>query len=147
MVVVGGEPDARNWRRLPRLIGASFRIVWQAAPREFGVSLALLVVQGVATGVNLLIIRNVLAAILAGAPQHDYVPALQQLALLVGLQALTGLAGMYQNMQQTVLTELVQRHASRPVTEAATTIHLRDFATHQFNGRMHRAQQTALIRP
>jgi ATP-binding cassette subfamily B protein len=151
MVVVGGEPDGeeegRSWRRLPRLIGASFRIVWRAAPREFGVSLALLVLQGVATGVNLIIIRNVLAAILAGAPQRDYVPALQQLALLVGLQAVTGLAGMYQNMQQTVLTELVQRHASRPVTEVATTIQLRDFDTPQFHDRMMRAQQTAMLRP
>src|SRR2546430_1846586 len=68
MVVVGGEPEGRNWRRLPRLIGASFRIVWQAAPREFGASLALLVVQGVATGVDLSIIRNVLVALLFISP-------------------------------------------------------------------------------
>jgi ATP-binding cassette, subfamily B, bacterial len=151
MLVVGGDADGgdegRSWRRLPRLIAASFRIVWQAAPRELAITMALLVLQGVATGLNLLIIRNVLAAILAGAPQHDYVPALQQLALLVVLQALTGLAGLYQNMQQSVLTELVQRHASRPVTEVATRIELRDFDTPHFHDRMQRAQQTAMMRP
>jgi ATP-binding cassette subfamily B protein len=151
MVVIGAPPDnsdeRQSWTRLPRLVAASFRIVWRAAPREFAISLALQVFDGVALGVTLLLVRNVLAALLAGVPRHDYVPAFEQLAVLVLLQMVSGLASLYQTMQQQVVTELVQRHASRPVTEVATTIGLRDFDVPQFHDRMQRAQQTAMVRP
>jgi ATP-binding cassette subfamily B protein len=50
-------------------------------------------------------------------------------------------------MQQQLISELVQRHASRPVTEVATAIGLRDFDTPEFHDRMQRAQQTATVRP
>ncbi len=142
-----GAAGQRTWRRLPALVAGSFRIVWRAAPREFGTSLTLQVVQGAILGVNLLVVRNILAAILTDTPSHNYLPALEQLAVLVVLQAVAGLVGLYQSMQQSVLTELVQRHASRPVTEVSTAIPLRDFDTPVFHDRMQRAQQTAMMRP
>jgi ATP-binding cassette subfamily B protein len=150
--MMGGPPEDlpegyRSWRRLPRLLWSSFKVVREAAPREFAVVAILGVLQGAATGVQLLVIRNILAAILAGSANHDYLPALEQLAVLVVLQTFSGLASTYSSLQQQLMSELVQRHASKPVTEVATAIGLRDFDTPEFHDRMQRAQTTATMRP
>lgn len=137
----------RSWRRLPSLLLSSFRIVWEAAPREFTVIAVLDLIQGAATGIQLLVVRNILAAVLTGTAHHTYLPAIEQLALLVVLQTVSGLVGTYSQLQQQLLSELVQRHASRPVTEVATAIGLRDFDTPEFHDRMQRAQATAMVRP
>jgi ATP-binding cassette subfamily B protein len=92
-------------------------------------------------GIELLVVRNILAAVLAGSPHRDYLPAIEQLVVLVALQTVTGLVSTYTNMQQQLVTELVQRHASRPVTEVATAIGLRDFDTPEFHDRMQRAHR------
>lgn len=152
VIMVGRTPsdvpaEYRGWRRLPRLLLGSFRMVWRAAPREFAVSAGLQLVQGVVTGAQLLVVRNVLAAVLSGSSHHAYLPAIEQLAVLVALQTVTGLVSTYTTMQQQLVTELVQRHASRPVTEVATAIGLEDFDTPEFHDRMQRAQQTAMVRP
>ena len=152
MIVMGRSPsdvpnEYRSWKRLPGLLGGAFSVVREAAPREFAISSALQLVQGATTGIQVLIFRNILAAVLAGSSHHDYLPAVEQLVLLVALQTVSGLVSTYTNMQQQLVTELVQRHASRPVTEVATTIGLRDFDTPEFHDRMQRAQQTATLRP
>ena len=140
-------PVDRSWRRLPRLLFNSFRIVREAAPREFAISSVLQLVQGAAGGIQLLVVRNILAAVLSGTPHHDYLPAIEQLAVLVALQTISGMVSVYTSMQQALVTELVQRHASRPVSEVAAAIGLRDFDTPEFHDRMQRAQQTATVRP
>ena len=123
-------PEGDNsWRRLPGLLLGAFRVVRGAAPHEFAISTALQLVQGAATGVELLVVRNLLAAVLTGSSRHDYLPAIEQLVLLVALQTVIGLVGTYTTMQQQLVSELVQRHASRPVTEVATAIGLKDFDT------------------
>ena len=140
--------EMRSWRRLPGLLLACFGIVWRAAPRELAVLMGLQVIQGAAMGASLLIIRNVLQVVIAGAGRRaDWTPALVQLGLMVGIGAVTGLASTFQSQQQSILTELVQRHASRPVTDVATSIDLKDFDSPEFNDRLTRAQQTATIRP
>ncbi|HEX6547555.1 MAG TPA: ABC transporter ATP-binding protein [Candidatus Dormibacteraeota bacterium] len=147
MVVMPSPGDQKiDWRRFPRLLLGSFRIVNAAAPREFKVSLALQLVQGVSMGIQLLVIRNLLEAVLHGTGR-SFTPVLTQVGLLVGLQAAQSLIGTYQTMQQAIVQELVQRHASRPVSEVATTMPLKDFDTPQFHDRMQRAQQTAIMRP
>jgi ATP-binding cassette, subfamily B, bacterial len=152
-VIIMGRPasevptEYRSWRRLPGLLLGAFRVVREAAPREFAISTVLQLVQGAVIGIELLVVRNILAAVLAGSSHHDYLPAIEQLVVLVALQTVTGLVSTYTNMQQQLVTELVQRHASRPVTEVATAIGLRDFDTPEFHDRMQRAQQTATLRP
>lgn len=152
MIMMGrAAPDLpeeeRDWRRLPGLLLGSFRMVRRAAPREFTVNTLLQLMQGAATGVQLLVFRNVLAAVIEGSSRHDYLPAIEQLVILIALQTVTSLVTTYTNMQQQLVTELVQRHASRPVTEVATAIGLKDFDTPEFHDRLQRAQQTALVRP
>ncbi|MBO0708433.1 MAG: hypothetical protein J2P44_08730, partial [Candidatus Dormibacteraeota bacterium] len=68
VIMVQGGPDGssepRSWRRLPRLLLGSLRIVYGAAPREFTINTALQIVQGAATGVQLLVVRDLLSAVL-----------------------------------------------------------------------------------
>ena len=147
-----GPPDTvpkeyRSWRRLPRLLAGSIRIVYAAAPREFSINTGLQIVQGAATGVQLLVVRDLLAEILAGQNGGGYLRALEPLVFLVALITAGGMIGTYTAIQQQLITELVQRHASRPVTDVATAIGLRDFDTPEFHDRMQRAQQTAAVRP
>src|SRR5439155_24776368 len=106
-------PVDRSWRRLPRLLFNSFRIVREAAPREFAISSVLQLVQGAAGGIQLLVVCNLLAAVLSGTPHDDYLPALEQLAVLVVLQTLGGLVSVYTSLQQAMMTELVHPHACR----------------------------------
>lgn len=151
VIMVQGGPDGssepRSWRRLPRLLLGSLRIVYGAAPREFTINTALQIVQGAATGVQLLVVRDLLSAVLGSAPHGSYVQAVWPLVALVLLLTVGGMIGTYTNIQQQLITELVQRHASRPVTDVATAISLRDFDSPDFHDRMQRAQQTALARP
>src|SRR5579875_3621554 len=148
MIVLGpaGPARDRSWWRLPGLVLGAFGMVARAAPRTFAGNTLLQLVQGVTTTLQLLVVRGLLAALLTGSPHHDYLPALEQLGLLVGLQAAGGLAGTWAGQQQLV-TELVQRHVSRPVTEVATAIGLADFDSPAFHDRLQRAQQTAMVRP
>jgi ATP-binding cassette subfamily B protein len=140
--------ELRNWRRLPRLLVECFRVVWRAAPRELSIIIGLQFIQGAGLAAQLLIIRNVLQVVISGAAGHVEVPhALVQLGLLVGIGAAQSLASTFQNQQQSVLTELVQRHASLPITEMATAISLKEFDSPEFHDRLLRAQQTATMRP
>jgi|SRR5579884_1004301 len=118
-----------------------------AAPRAFAGNTLLQLVQGVTTALQLLVVRDLLAALLTGSPHHDSLPALEQLGLLVGLLTASGLAGTFTGLQQQLVTELVQRYVSRPVTEVATTVGLADFDSPAFHDRLQRAQQTAMVRP
>src|SRR5579884_1360625 len=149
MIVLGpaGPARDRSWWRLPGLVLGAFGMVARAAPRTFAGNTLLQLVQGVTTTLQLLVVRGLLAALLTGSPHHDYLPALEQLGLLVGLQAAGGLAGTWAGLQQQLVTELVQRHVSRPVTEVATAIGLADFDSPAFHDRLQRAQQTAMVRP
>lgn len=127
--MVEGVGAPRSWRRLPRLLVSSVRIVFQAAPREFTINIALQVVQGAATGLQLLVVRDLISAILAGSTGGGYLRAVEPLVFLVVLVTAEGMVGTYTSIQQQLITELVQRHASRPVTDVATEISLRDFDT------------------
>ncbi len=140
--------ELRNWRRLPWLLTECFRVVWRAAPRELAIIIGLQVIQGAGLAAQLLIVRNVLQVLISGASGHVDVPnAVVQLGLLVGIGAVESLTSTFQQQQQSVLTELVQRHASRPITEMATAISLKDFDSPEFHDRLLRAQQTATMRP
>ena len=139
--------ERRRWQRLPRLLIDSVGIVFRAAPREFTLNTALELVQGAASGLRLLAVRNLLAAMLIGPANHRYLSVIEQLLVLVALSTIVGLIGTYTTMQQQLIRELVQRHASRPVTEMATAIGLREFDDPTLHDRMRRAQDTAGVRP
>src|SRR5437762_987601 len=67
------EPPAerRQLRRVPRVLASSFRLVWEAAPRRFMVSLAPQAVSAVIVGAQLVITRDLIAAVLATGSGGD----------------------------------------------------------------------------
>ncbi|HZU17552.1 MAG TPA: hypothetical protein VFD01_13260 [Candidatus Dormibacteraeota bacterium] len=136
----------RSWRRLPGLALGAFRMVARARPAPSSPTPSSSPSRGdhgpAAAGGP-----RPLTALLAGSLHHDYLAAVEQLGLLVGLQAVGGLAGTWAGLQQQLLTELVQRHVFRPVTEVATAVGLADFDSPAFHDRLQRAQQTAMVRP
>jgi ABC-type multidrug transport system fused ATPase/permease subunit len=157
-VLNGKEPkQPRNWRRLPRLLWAAFRIIWVAAPRQMIATALLIGVQGAAIGIQIVILRNLLAILLpppspsavgASAALPDMLTQLLvQVAILIGLQAVGSLGSVYQNFQQQVLAELVQISSTRPIMEVAASVELREFDVADFHDRLQRAQLTVMTRP
>src|SRR4051794_3164980 len=77
--------ERRPLRQLPRLVGASIGLMWTASPREFVLVSVLQVFTGLATGVQLLLVKNLLDAITAAGTSHDFsivVPWLLAIAVL-----------------------------------------------------------------
>jgi ATP-binding cassette, subfamily B, bacterial len=136
-----------NLRRIPRLLISSLRLVWQAGHREFAIATSLQLLSGAATGLQLLVIQGLIAAVLSGQGPGSSSMIVLRLVEMVGLSAFTSLAGSFQSQQQQVLAELVSRRAARPVMRVATSIDLRTFETSDFHDRLMRAEATATARP
>lgn len=135
--------------RWGRVMVQAFSVVAHAAPREFAVGALLQLLLGATLGLQLLIVRNLLSVALVGngAGQHSYGGAGLDLVVLVIVQASGALIGIYQSQQQQLLSELVQRHAARPVVEAVARMELSSFESPEFHDRLNRAMATAAIRP
>ena len=72
-------------RRIPRVLGSSFRLVWEAAPGRFLASLAPQAVTAVTTGAQLVITRDLIAAVLATGSGGDLSRVTTLLAEMIGL--------------------------------------------------------------
>lgn len=58
------QPPDRSLRRLPRLVGTAFALVWRASPRQVGLLTALQVLAGAGVAAQLLVGAQVVAAVL-----------------------------------------------------------------------------------
>ena len=140
----GGRPEAPRehggFRNLPRLFRTAFSLVWSADPRRFTQTAVLQVLSGAAVGIQLLITRNLIAAVLDPTVSVDPSPLVTQLVAMVLLEAGQQFIGLYQTQQQQVLSELVQRRAALRIVDVASQIEMREFETPLFQDRMQRAQ-------
>src|SRR3981189_1773144 len=95
------EPPAerRQLRRVPRGLSPSFRLVWEAAPRRFVVSLAPQAVSAVIVGAQLVITRDLIAAVLATGSGGDVGRVGQLLGEMIGLSLISSAAGPVPNQQ------------------------------------------------
>ena len=69
---------------MPRVLGSSFRLVWEAAPGRFLASLAPQIVTAVTTGAQLVITRDLIAAVLATGSGGDLSRVGTLLAEMIG---------------------------------------------------------------
>ena len=97
-------PERRQLRRVPRVLASSFRLVWEAAPRRFVVSLAPQAVSAVIVGAQLVITRDLIAAVLATGSGGDVGRVGQLLIATIGLSLLGSAANLVQNQQQSLLS-------------------------------------------
>ncbi len=151
MIFMGGGSGGRpprpevprehgGFRNLPRLFRTAFGLVWAADPRRFSQTVVLQIVSGLSVGIQLLITRNLIAAVLDPTVSADPSPLVIQLVAMVVLEAGQQFIGLYQTQQQQVLSELVQRRAALRIVDVASQVEMREFDTPVFQDRMQRAQ-------
>lgn len=158
-IVVGTDPldpvalrvAARSQRkslgRLNRLVRSSLALVWTAGPRPFTALVVLQVVSAAALGLQVLAVREVLAAVLAADRGADLDGAVGPVLVLAGLTALTAATGALQVQLQRVLGEMVARTMWSRVLRVATGVDLRHFESPEFYDHLNRVQTNAVTRP
>src|SRR5437868_13062907 len=93
-------PERRQLRRIPRVLGSSFRLVWEAAPGRFLASLAPQIVTAVTTGAQLVITRDLIAAVLATGSGGDLSRVGSLLAEMIGLSLISCSSGVIRDQEQ-----------------------------------------------
>ncbi|WP_202501591.1 ABC transporter ATP-binding protein [Streptomyces sp. SID5785] len=112
-------------RQMPRLVGTTLRMAWQADRRALGVVAVSEVAQGVAAAVGLLAVNAVMHALLGSGTAADRLHA-----LLPGLLAAAGVAVVnsalagWSTAQAGRLEPLVERIATTQYLAAATAVEL-----------------------
>lgn len=132
-------PERRQLRRVPRVLASSFRLVWEAAPRRFVVSLAPQAVSAIIVGAQLVITRDLIAAVLATGSGGDVGRVGQLLGATIGLSLLGSAANLVQNQQQSMLSAIVERHTNSVLLDRIIAIDLKRFETPDFQDLLRRA--------
>jgi len=137
-------------RQLPYLPGA-LRLVWAAAGVWAMVWLALILVQGLLPVATVYLTRAVVDGLVAILGKGYSWTALSPLLLLVGLTALTLLAGEalrgIAGWVRTVQSEQVQDHIHGLIHEKALTLDIAFYDSPDYYDCLHRARIDALSRP
>jgi ATP-binding cassette subfamily B protein len=136
---VVAPPERRQLRRVPRVLGSSFRLVWEAAPGRLLASLAPQLVAAVTTGAQLIITRDLIAAVLATGGGGDLGRVGTLLAEMIGLTVISSAAGLVQNQQQAMLSAIVERHTNSVLLDRIIAIDLKRFETPEFQDLLRRA--------
>ena len=131
-------------RRIPRVLGSSFRLVWAAAPRRSFVSLVPQAISAVITGLQLVVTRDLIAAVLATGQGGDLGRVGSLLALMIGLTLAGAAANLVQTQQQQMLGAIVERHTNSVLLDRIIAVDLRRFETPEFQDLLRRAQNAML---
>jgi ABC-type multidrug transport system fused ATPase/permease subunit len=136
---VEAPPERRQLRRIPRVLASSFRLVWEAAPGRFLASLAPQAVSAVVTGLQLIITRDLIAAVLATGSGGDLGRVGYLLGAMIGLSLVSSGAGLVQGQQQAMLGAIVERHTNSVLLDRIIAIDLKRFETPEFQDLLRRA--------
>ena len=121
------------------MLGSSFRLVWAAAPRRFLVSLAPQAITAVTTGAQLVITRDLIAAVLATGSGGDLSRVGTLLGEMIGLSVISSAAGLVQQQQQSLLSAEVERYQNSVLLDRIIAIDLKQFETPEFQDLLRRA--------
>ncbi|HEV8536204.1 MAG TPA: ABC transporter ATP-binding protein [Candidatus Limnocylindria bacterium] len=121
------------------MLAASFRLVWEAAPRRFLISLAPQIVNAVITGVQLIITRDLIAAVLATGGGGDIGRVGYLLGAMIGLSIVSTGANIVQSQNQAMLSAIVERHTNSVLLDRIIGIDLKRFETPEFQDLLRRA--------
>src|SRR3954468_3175772 len=141
----GKNPDdipaeRRTIKRIPHVLASSFHLVWEAAPRRFFISLAPQAVNAVVTGWQLVVTRDLIAAVLSTGPGADLSRVGGLLGLTIGLTLVNAGANLVQGQQQQMLGAIVDRHTNSVLLDRIISVELRRFETPEFQDLLRRAQ-------
>ena len=134
--------------RLSHLVRRSLALVWQAAPRPFGLLVGLQIVGALALGAQVLVVQATLSAILdVSNGTAGFRALLAPIAALALLTALTAVAGSLQRSLGRMVGESVVAVMWRRVLDVATSVDMKLFESSTFFDRLQRVQTSALTRP
>jgi ATP-binding cassette, subfamily B, bacterial len=135
------EPPAerRQLKRVPRVLASAFRLVWAAAPGRFVVSLAPQAVSAVIVAAQLVITRDLIAAVLDTGSGGSVDRVGQLLGVTIGLALLRTGVGLVQTQQQSLLSAIVERHTNSVLLDRIIAIDLKRFETPDFQDLLRRA--------
>ena len=122
------------------MLASSFHLVWEAAPGRFLASLAPQAVSAVVTGAQLVVTRDLIAAVLATQSGGSLDRVTQLLVLTVVLTLLSSAANLVQGQQQQMLGAIVERHTNSVLLDRIIAIDLKRFETPEFQDLLRRAQ-------
>src|SRR6267142_5089523 len=131
--------ERRQLKRIPRVLAASFRLVWEAAPGRFLLSLAPQAVAAVVTGAQLVVTRDLIAAVLATQSGGDLGRVGTLLAYTIGLTVAGAAANLVQGQQQQLLGAIVERHTNSVLLDRIIAVDLKRFETPDFQDLLRRA--------
>ena len=122
------------------MLASSFHLVWEAAPGRFLASLAPQAVSAVVTGAQLVVTRDLIAAVLATQSGGSLDRVVQLLAFTIGLTLASSAANLVQGQQQQMLGAIVERHTNSVLLDRIIAIDLKRFETPEFQDLLRRAQ-------
>src|SRR3954471_19081072 len=132
--------ERRTLRRIPHVLASSFRLVWEAASQRFVASLAPQALNAIVTGWQLVVTRDLIAAVLATGQGGDLGRVSGLLGLMIALTLVNSAANLVQSQQQQMLGAIVDRHTNSVLLDRIIAVELRRFETPEFQDLLRRAQ-------
>jgi ATP-binding cassette, subfamily B, bacterial len=140
--------ESRSRREIPRLVAAALAITWRAGRRELITIAVLEVLSGVGVGVEVLVGRRVLEAVLTAQHTAAGLAGVWPSAVVLGaVTAALGAAGTVLREQQRLLSELTARYAQDRILDVTCAADLAAFDEPEFHDRAARAHAGVLRVP
>jgi ATP-binding cassette subfamily B protein len=134
----------KDYRRFPRLLSDSIKMVRQTSGPRFLIIVALRTASGLMSGAMLLLGRNALASFVGAGQGGAFFRPLSLLGLVYGLSTVFGLiSGELENL----LSAQVQRKTMDDVLDVATSVRLEAYESPQFFDHLKRVESNALTEP
>ena len=133
-------PERRGLRRFPRLLIAATRFVWEADRRRLMISMLPPLVTAVMTAWQLLLTRDLIAAVLTPTSTGDAGHIVPPLVGMIAAGTISTLANVFNTQQQQVLNEVVGRQMNLRLVSIVSAIEMARFDTPDFQDRLRRAQ-------
>src|SRR5256714_9351599 len=130
-------------RRVPRVLLSSFRLVWEAAPGRFAAPLAPKITAAVVTAVQLIIPRDLIAAVIATGTGSDLSRVGYLLAAMIVLSVVSTGVGLVQGQQQQILGAIVDKHTNSILLDRIIAVDLKRFETPEFQDLLRRAMNAS----
>ena len=138
----------KSMRGLVRVARSAVRVAWSASPRLFAACALAQLVVAILLGVQVLMGKLALDAILDAASTDGSVrDAIAPLVGLVAAGAVGSLVGTFQGLAQRVLGEQVRRTTLDDTLAVTTAVDLETFESPEFFDDLQRVQTNALVQP
>lgn len=137
----------KNWRRLPRLVGQSAKLVWRAGPVPFVVMCSVQIFQGLVAAAQVLLARELLLAVQSHkTAATELATLLPVLGFFIVLFTIARFGMAVQGEQSELLQELVTNQTRRDLLAVAGRVDLIAYEDSSFYDHLQRASQGAGFR-